>query len=134
MGCCGSKKGKNKLQEHGIVDERTKINFGLINNQSNTESEGMGVVEVIELVSFAAIFILVLKCFYQHCGILFKKMSGRQQRIVREAVEMGTRSNSVAIPMPAPVVAPPIYSQPTTTTPSRPAKGYLPGYTDYSTS
>ena len=116
------------------MDEHTEINFGLVNSQANNKSEGMGVVEVIKLVSFAGIFILVLKCFYQHCGILFKKMSGRQQRIVREAVEMGTRANSVSIPMPAPAVPPPIYSQPVTTSPSRPPKGYLPGYTDYSNS
>ena len=60
MGCCGSKKNKSKLQEHEIVDERTEFNFGLVNTQSNTESEGkgIGVVEIIEIISFAAIFIL----------------------------------------------------------------------------
>ena len=138
MGCCGSKKNKSKLQEHGIEDERTEFNFGLVNTQSNTESEGkgMGVVEIIEIISFAAIFILVLKCFYQHCAFLVKKMSGRQQAILREAVEMGNRAH-VSIPMPGPSGAspptmPPIYSQPVATAQTRPTKqGYLPGYTDY---
>ena len=138
MGCCGSKKHKTKLQEHGIVDGRTEFNFGLVNTQSNTESEGkgMGVVVIIEIISFAAIFILVLKCFYQHCAFLVKKMSGRQQAILREAVEMGNRAHTVSIPMPGPSGAsppmPPIYSQPVATAQTRPTKqGYLPSYTDY---
>ena len=138
MGCCGSKKNKTKLQEHGIVDKRTEFNFGLVNTQSNTESEGkgMGVVEIIEIISFAAIFILVLKCFYQHCAFLVKKMSGCQQAILREAVEMGNRAHTVSIPMPGPSGAsppmPPIYSQPVATAQTRPTKqGYLPSYTDY---
>ena len=138
MGCCGSKKHKTKLQEHGIVHGRTEFNFGLVNTQSNTESEGkgMGVVVIIEIISFAAIFILVLKCFYQHCAFLVKKMSGRQQAILREAVEMGNRAHTVSIPMPGPSGAsppmPPIYSQPVATAQTRPTKqGYLPSYTDY---
>ena len=139
MGCCGSKKNKTKLQDHGIVDERTEFNFGLVNTQSNTESEskGMGVLQIIEIISFAAIFILVLKCFYQHFAFLKKKMTGRQQALVREAVEMGNRAHAVSIPMPGPSGAspptlPPIYSQPVATTQTRPTKqGYLPSYTDY---
>ena len=139
MGCCGSKKNKGKLLEHGIVDERTEFNFGLVNTQSNNESEskGMGVLQIIEIISFAAIFILVLKCFYQHFAFLKKKMTGRQQALLREAVEMGTRANTVSIPMPGPSGAspptlPPIYSQPVGAAQNRPTKqGYLPGYTDY---
>ena len=139
MGCCGSKKNKGKLLEHGIVDERTEFNFGLVNTQSNNESEskGMGVLEIKEIISFAAIFILVLKCFYQHCAFMVKKMTGRQQAILREAMEMGTRATTVSIPMPgpsgtSPPTMPPIYSQPVAAAQTRPTKqGYLPGYTDY---
>ena len=139
MGCCGSKKNKTKLQDHGIVDERTEFNFGLVNTQSNTESEskGMGILQIIEIISFAAIFILVLKCFYQHFAFLKKKMTGRQQALLREAVELGTRADTVSIPMPGPAGAspttlPPIYLQPVANAPIRPPKGgILPGYTDY---
>ena len=139
MGCCGSKKNKGKIQEHGIADERNEFNFGLVNTQSNNESEskGMSVLEIIEIISFAAIFVLLLKCFYQHCAFMARKMTGRQQAIFREAVEMGTRATMVSIPMPGPSGAsapsmPPIYLQPAVNAPIRPPKGgMLPEYTDY---
>ena len=97
----------------------------------------MGVLEIVEIISFAAIFVLVLKCFDQHCAFMVKKMTERQQAILREAVEMGTRATTVSIPMPGPSGAspptmPPLYSQPVTAAQTRPPKqGYLPGYTDY---
>ena len=74
----GSKKNKGKIQDHGIVDERTEFNFGLVNTQSNNklESKGMGVLEIVEIISFTAIFVLLLKCFYQHCAFMVKRMTG----------------------------------------------------------
>ena len=133
---------KGKLQERGIVDEKMEVNFGLINNQSNNKQEGMSVVEVVEVVSFAAIFLLLARRFYQHCAFIARKMTRRQQAILREAVEIGTRAAPVSIAMPGlstalappamPPTFPPIYTQPVVTLPTRPSKGHtLPGYTDY---
>ena len=134
MGCCKSKRA-TKLQERGIVDQRTDVKFGIVNSQSNNEGTGMTGREVVEVVSFGAIFLLLARCFYKHSAVLAKKMTSRQQNILQQAVEMGMRATSISIPMPDPAGAlapnlPPIYSQPVGI-PRQPKVGSLPGYTDY---
>ena len=133
MGCGKSKAAK--LQDRGIMDQRTEVNFGILNNQSNNEGTGMSALEVVEVVSFGAIFLLLARCFYQHCAVLASKMTTRQQNILQQAGEMGTRATSVSIPMPGPTAPPtqtlaPIYSQPVGA-PRQPKIPPLPGYTDY---
>ena len=117
------------------MDQRTELNFGIVNSQSNNEGTGMTALEVVEVVSFGAIFLLLARCFYQHCAVLAKKMTSRQQNILQQAVEIGTRATSISIPMPGPAGASapnmrPIYSQPIGVS-RQPKVGSLPGYTDY---